>query len=116
LSISTSVLSGLSLLLAASQPTVAQEKSVLVVRPGIIPDSLKGMTPVKSFDTVRVSRNWGKLKKGETEAEVKKLLGLPPIVHLDPVNGWNIWWYGKRSVAFNSLTNRVSHWDEILDH
>jgi hypothetical protein len=106
----------LILFVVVSTSAVAQEKSRLVVRPALIPDSLAAKHAVRTFDTTRVRQNWSKLKKGQTVAEVEKLLGLPPMVHIDGVNGWRIWWYGNRSVAFNSVTNRLSHWDEILDH
>jgi len=116
--LSTPIVALLPLILSAvvSIPSVAQEKSHLVVRPGLIPDSLAGKRGTTTFDTARVRQNWDKLRKGQTVAEVQKLLGLPPMVHVDAINGWRIWWYGNRSVAFNSVTNRVSHWDEILDH
>jgi hypothetical protein len=93
-----------------------QEKSQMIVRPAIVPDSLAKKFTTQHVDMARVRRNWDKLKKGQTDAEVRKLLGLPAIVHIDGVNGWTVWWYGKRSVAFNSVTNRLSHWDQILDH
>jgi hypothetical protein len=100
----------------AATPAIAQEKSQLIVRPAMVPDSLVGKHAIRSFDTTMVRQNWGKLKKGQTAAEVQKLLGLPPSIHVDGINGWIIWWYGKRSVAFNSVTYRLSHWDDILDH
>jgi hypothetical protein len=102
--------------IALATPGVAQEKSQLIVRPALVPDSLAGKLAARIIDTARVRRNWDKLRKGQTEGEVRKLLGLPAMVHIDGVNGWRIWWYGKRSVAFNSATKRASHWDEILDH
>jgi len=103
-------------LLVLSTPAVAQEKSQLIVRPALVPDSLVGKQAIRSFDTTMVRLNWGELKKGQTAAEVQKLLGLPPSIHVDGINGWTIWWYGRRSVAFNSVTYRLSHWDDILDH
>jgi hypothetical protein len=106
----------LILFVVLSPPSSAQEKSKLIVRPALIPDSLVGKHAIRSFDTTMVRQNWGKLKKGQTAAEVQKLLGLPPSIHVDGINGWTIWWYGRRSVAFNSVTYRLSHWDDILDH
>lgn len=106
----------LTLFVVSATSALSQEKSHIVVRPPLIPDSLIGKHDVRTFDTNRVRQNWGKLQKGQTTAEVEKLLGLPPMVHIDGINGWRIWWYGNRSVAFNSVTNRVSHWDAVLDH
>lgn len=96
-------------------PAAAQGQSRMIVRPALVPDSLVEKLAAKIVDTARVHRNWNKLKKGQTEAEVRKLLGLPAMVHNDGINGWTVWWYGKRSVAFNSVTRRLSHWDKILD-
>jgi hypothetical protein len=110
------ILLTLTLLVVGATPAASQEKSHMVVRPPLLPDSLIGKHAVRAFDTTKVRQNWNKLKKGQTIAEVEKLLGYPPMVHIDGINGWSIWWYGTRSVAFNSVTNRVSHWDEILDH
>jgi len=116
--LSASLVPLLSLIWFAVNATtaVAQERSQLIVRPALVPDSLARKFAAQTVDTARVRRNWDKLRKGQTEAEVRELLGLPAMVHVDGVNGWRIWWYGERSVAFNSVTNRLSHWDDIFDH
>lgn len=67
--------------------------------------------PNPSYDTVRVTTHWPKLKRGMTEEQVARLLGRPPVYQCDFMNAINYWWYGKRAVVFNAITNKVSGWD-----
>lgn len=111
-----SALVALVLIVASTTAAVTQDNSHLVIRPANVPDSLKRALIVRSYDTVKVRQNWNKLRKGQTASEVRALLGLPLRGEFDGINGWNVWWYGMRNVAFNSVTNRVSPWDATLDH
>jgi hypothetical protein len=64
------------------------------------------------YDTVKVKRNWSRLKKGLSTKEVEALFGTARGVEADPENGFEYWWYGRRAVVFNSLTKKVSFWDK----
>ena len=64
------------------------------------------------YDTVRVRRQWSKVVKGSTEAEIRKLLGTPSKIQEDPENAIIYWWYGKQAVAFNSISRKVTFWDK----
>jgi hypothetical protein len=75
---------------------------------GVLPFPLKD-TP---FDTIKATRNWYKLKKGLSEQEVEQLLGRSHGFQADPENALRYWWYGRRAVVFNSVTQRVSFWDK----
>ena len=69
-------------------------------------------TPNVPFDTARADRNWGKLKKGLSEDEVRKLLGRPGRLEMDPENALHYWWYGRRAVAFSAVKRTSSFWDK----
>lgn len=64
------------------------------------------------FDTIKVNRNWSKIKKGLSENEVERLLGRCRGIQADPYNALSYWWYGRRAVVFNSVTKKVSYCDK----
>jgi len=119
------VIAVLSLDLFPFSTSAQQSKSKQVVRTYIItgrdslgkatyreisPDSLPP-TRDTPLDTVKVGQNWPKLKKGLSESDVKNLLGIPRRVEHDLRNATIYFWYGHRAVVFNSITYRVSYWD-----
>ena len=76
----------------------------------------EGVLPFKfnhaPFDTIKVKRNWYKLKKGLSHREVEALFGAGRGVELDGENALEYWWYGRRAVVFNTITKKVSFWDK----
>ena len=64
------------------------------------------------FDTARVKRNWSRLRKGMPVSELSALFGGRAGFELDPENGLEYWWYGRRAVVVNSITKKVSYWDK----
>ncbi|MDP2886915.1 MAG: hypothetical protein Q8P51_18065 [Ignavibacteria bacterium] len=76
----------------------------------------EGVLPFKfndaPFDTIKVNRNWSKMKKGLSENEVERLLGRCSGIQTDPRNALSYWWYGRRAVVFNSVTKKVSFCDK----
>ncbi len=89
---------------------------MIVVRPGVAPDSMTAKALRHVVDTAKVAKNWNKLRKGQSQATVLKLLGSPGTAEYDGINGWAVWWYGRRNVAFNAITGKLSHWDKTLEH
>ncbi|MGA3245426.1 MAG: hypothetical protein ABSE41_12475 [Bacteroidota bacterium] len=67
----------------------------------------------RQIDTIRFFRNWAMLKKGLSRDDVRKLLGSPIMIARDLEHGWIIWSYGDRNLAFNSVTGKLSQWDNL---
>ena len=64
------------------------------------------------YDTVKVRRNWSKLRKGMTQKEVGLLFGLGRHVQVDMENGFEYWYYGQRAVGFRLGQKKVVFWDK----
>ena len=52
------------------------------------------------------------MTKGLSEKKVEALLGYSRGVDVDSTNALCYWWYGRRTVVFNSVTRKVSYWDK----
>ena len=72
------------------------------------PSEMSG-TPI---DSIRVKRNWQKLRKGMSPREVEALFGAGRVVERDFENGLEYWWYGRKAVVINSIKKKVSYWDK----
>ena len=97
-------------------PVNAQDKNT---QTGVRTDTLRGASDSLAklwiapyIDSNEVSKNWSGLKKGLSQQAVRDLLGRPTSIQHDMQNAFTYWWYGHRSVVFNSITRKVSNWDK----
>ncbi len=74
-------------------------------------DTIK-FPPGYFWDSVRVKQNWPKLKIGLSGENVVRLLGHPNGCGISVGGELVIWAYGRREVVFNSVTMKVTGWDE----